>query len=638
MNSERINLSALSDEQIIEFFDSTESDLDTNGEECDFDDDNIQIDLDCDGSDAEKQKRGISAAIELSTESTVAVIPEACENMPIDLKKAVGESKVLWRAQPMQLHVADMKFAGQTELPDQYRNLRTPFQYFSVFFGEDLFQLLTDQSNLYATQLDMQNATKFNVSVDEMRKFVGVLFMMSVVRMPNYKWYWGRHAVDTIKNAMTRNRYEQIRRFLHFADNTEIIPQNAPGYDPLHKVRPLITYFNEKFSAIPKSQRLCVDEQMCTTKMKTFLRQYIPNKPHKWGFKLFALCDSAGFVYNFELYSGAGDNTVPKGAPDLGAAANVVIRLSQGIPDWKNHIVYFDNFYTSLPLMLYLRSRGVYSLGTVRSNRVPNSKLSNEKLIAHEPRGYSEEFTTNLFGADVANVLWKDKKVVRFLSTYVGIRKFRTNNSNDQESAPPVLRWNKGTHNYDEVPCPQIIHEYNKHMGGVDLMDGLIGRYRIHSKSMKWTNIIAFHLFDLAMTNAYLLMRRVNNHTMYTLPDFRAEVAHVLLQFQIAPKKRVGRPRTSTRPKASIALPLLTELIPFNPPGPSTGKTYAPPAEVRYDQIAHIPDMLNRAGKRMCKYKGCTSDTQIFCTKCKLNLCLSATKKCFQLFHQQPKA
>lgn len=38
---------------------------------------------------------------------------------------------------------------------------------------------------------------------------------------------------------------------------------------------------NTKFNA-----RLCVDEQMCSTKLKHHLRQYMPNKPHKWGIKL----------------------------------------------------------------------------------------------------------------------------------------------------------------------------------------------------------------------------------------------------------------------------------------------------------------------------------------------------------------
>lgn len=100
----------------------------------------------------------------------------------------------------------------------------------------------------------------------------------------------------------------------------------------------------------------CVDEQMCTTKMTgTILCQYLPNKPHKWGFNFSSLCDLTGFSYGFELYASAGDNIVPEGARDLGATSDIV-QLSKYIPDFVNHIIYFDNFYTSLGLLVYIWS------------------------------------------------------------------------------------------------------------------------------------------------------------------------------------------------------------------------------------------------------------------------------------------
>ncbi|XP_067625695.1 uncharacterized protein [Eurosta solidaginis] len=61
--------------------------------------------------------------------------------------------------------------------------------------------------------------------------------------------------------------------------------------------------------------------------------------------------------------------------PDPGASSNIGIRLSKPISDFVHHILYFDNFYTSLPLLVYLQARGIYSLGTVRANRIPDCKL-----------------------------------------------------------------------------------------------------------------------------------------------------------------------------------------------------------------------------------------------------------------------
>jgi hypothetical protein len=53
---------------------------------------------------------------------------------------------------------------------------------------------------------------------------------------------------------------------------------------------------------------LWVDEQLCATKARHFLKQYIPIKPHKWGYKLLVLAGISGFAYDIEIYSGQENN------------------------------------------------------------------------------------------------------------------------------------------------------------------------------------------------------------------------------------------------------------------------------------------------------------------------------------------
>ena len=74
--------------------------------------------------------------------------------------------------------------------------------------------------------------------------------------------------------------------------------------DRLFKIRPLIGFLSPKFKQIPQQQTLCVDEQMVSFKGRSALKQYLPQKPHKWGYKIFMLCDTRGAAHNFKIYSG----------------------------------------------------------------------------------------------------------------------------------------------------------------------------------------------------------------------------------------------------------------------------------------------------------------------------------------------
>ncbi|OWR52873.1 hypothetical protein KGM_200532 [Danaus plexippus plexippus] len=47
-------------------------------------------------------------------------------------------------------------------------------------------------------------------------------------------------------------------------------------------------------------------------------------------------------------------------------------------------------------------------------------------------------------------------------------------------------------------------------MGGVDLMDSFIGRYRIRIKSRKWTTRLFYHLLDMTVINAWVLYKKAN--------------------------------------------------------------------------------------------------------------------------------
>lgn len=52
-------------------------------------------------------------------------------------------------------------------------------------------------------------------------------------------------------------------------------------------------------------------------------------------------------MYNFEVYTGHENNSEKRLStePNLGACANVVLRLSRINPKFQNFKIYFDNYY-----------------------------------------------------------------------------------------------------------------------------------------------------------------------------------------------------------------------------------------------------------------------------------------------------
>lgn len=71
------------------------------------------------------------------------------------------------------------------------------------------------------------------------------------------------------------------------------------------------------------------------------LKQYLPNKPNKWGYKIFFVADEQGMTYDFIPYSGKIEPVNDTNVPDLKPSANSVLHLGQSIPPNRNHCLFF---------------------------------------------------------------------------------------------------------------------------------------------------------------------------------------------------------------------------------------------------------------------------------------------------------
>ena len=325
-----------------------------------------------------------------------------------------------------------------------------------------------EQTNIYS----VQQASAFRTDVTEIEQYLGILIKMGLVHLPRYSLYWSSELrVPAVADVMSRTRFKELTRFLHFNDNSKIQQRRDDEcYDRYFKISPLVDMVREACLQVEPEQHMSIDEQMIPFKGKNSLRQHIPKKPNKWGLKVMARCGASGFTYDFQLYDGKG----PKVDETCGyQPGDFVVKLCETLPKGMNFKLYFDNWFTFLELRLMLRSWGIWTVGTLRSNRIRGATLKTEKELKKAGRGSADMVVDANSG--LAVVRWMDNSAVQFSSLHTALEPMCT-----------IKRWDRKLRKYTDVKCPAIVKEYNEFMGGVDLFDMLMALYKVDHRSAKW--------------------------------------------------------------------------------------------------------------------------------------------------------
>ncbi|KAF6217180.1 hypothetical protein GE061_001534 [Apolygus lucorum] len=153
----------------------------------------------------------------------------------------------------------------------------TPVQMFEEFIDEEVVNLIVTETTRYALQ---KNVPDSNITTDEIRCFLGILYFTSYHNLPSKRMYWEKSPdtnVPLVANAMRRGRFEQILRCFHVCDNESFDPNSS---DKLWKLQPLIKLLKKKFAShfIPE-KTLSYDESMVRYFGKHSIKQFIPTKP-----------------------------------------------------------------------------------------------------------------------------------------------------------------------------------------------------------------------------------------------------------------------------------------------------------------------------------------------------------------------
>lgn len=489
------------------------------------------------------------------------------------------------------------------EFPEPPDDDITPYEYFKMFCDDSMVKNISYQTNIYSVE---KLGKSLNTTPNEIEQFIGIHIMSGIVRTPAYRLYWASGTrYDAIADIMSRNRFEKLRNYIHINDNSNIKPVEDVNHDKLFKVRPFLDSFNNNLKQLPVEECNAVDEMMIPFKGRSSLKQYMQNKPHKWGIKIFARAGSSGIVYDTEIY--VGKTTAP--ATGLGISGDIVIRLSENLPKNENYKLYTDNWFTSYHLLAALKEKGLHGIGTVRSNRLPGVPFQTDKNLKSEGRGACEVFTD--VRNNIAAVKWFDNRCVHVASTYAG-----------KEPLQQSVRWSVADKKHVNVPSPAAVAEYNRGMGGVDLHNMLVELYRIDIRARRYYVRIIWHLIDMCCVNGWLVYRRhmkqKNNKKYMALKDFKANIGNALLKAGKTIIRKRGRP----------------SLSPAAPEQPAKQKKRAPRpnVDVQYDQIGHWA--VHIEPKQRCRH--CVKAyARQKCIKCNVSLCFTKDRNCFYNFHNK---
>jgi hypothetical protein len=180
----------------------------------------------------------------------------------------------------------------------------------------------------------------------------------------------------------------------------------------------------------------------CTSNLQTAC---IPSKGHRFGVKLFEICDSeTGYILGFIVYTGT--STAIERTEKFGISGDIVLTLMKPYLN-KNHILYVDNWYTSPILFKHLLEQQTGACGTVKPNR------KGMPVFEQVEKGQcSAVHDDNLLA-----LKWSDKRYVHMLTTVFTANQKDTGKIHFK-TGEPIIK-------------PECIIEYNNKMGAIDKAD-----------------------------------------------------------------------------------------------------------------------------------------------------------------------
>ena len=462
--------------------------------------------------------------------------------------------------------------------------------------------------------------------MDKLDAFIGILITSNFNERKCQRDYWSSNSLLHHKRlalVMSRDLFIFIKKNIKFSKEGD---KNIA--DKIWRVKTMCEIFKSNILLFGYfSANLSIDESMVKFFGRCQIKQFVKNKPIRFGIKLWSLCTDTGFLLDFNIYCGKDSNNSTEKLRNCTLGTRVVMNLlhpflfQTALNLREKYHVIFDNFFTSPYLLVFLKTLGLRATGTVRANRVYEQKLVDNKLkripvsisLNNKSKRGDYEVKRDI-NSTLSYVSVKDSKVVSILSTAAGIEPFAN-----------VERYCKEEKKKTSIPFPQCFAVYNKYMGGVDLHDHYRHDLKINISSRRWTWQIFKFIIETALSNSVILWNSCNEkEKKIKAKEFALIIADIYLR----------REEKNVYPKHNA-----TEVTVRRKCTSCNKKTVNYCFDCKdhfcsdcYDKthfIVHRVEQIEKKGS--CLYDDCGVRTLLFCQKCKSHVCQKCRKKHKQL-------
>ena len=181
-----------------------------------------------------------------------------------------------------------------------------------------------------------------------------------------------------------------------------------------------------------------------------------------------------------------------------------------------------------------------------------------------------------------------------------------------------VLKRPKGSKEKQNIPCPEMINDYNQFMGGVDLCDQCLSYYSMSTrKTLKWWKKVFWRFLDICVLNSWIIFRtNFPESNINTQKKFRMQLVKELVQPMLTLKSSPTCP-PHLSPIGRLPIAQEPRLI---------GKHFPYKSPQRKRCVVCSNKASPSTGKR------CDKKTQNFCPKCQAFICLG---EYFKVYHMQ---